>query len=241
MGMSEFARAAVRQAGAREWRGLALALFLLLTITNIVLVLYAPARGETPGTIFSLAGAARGIGLLSISVAMLRVAAASPRGRWSFDAGFFLYFALSLLALALTFAIRLAAGTPGDGALSFVGPVAELLLLAPLAPWMVAAAVDKPLARDPRPWLRDFGAWLPPLLLLSVPVALLGAAHAMSSLHLLAIGGDDGAFWPLAVADGLVSTTIVLATLALRLTAWRTLRPAAVPGYPAADPYRKET
>jgi hypothetical protein len=220
MRAGSFARAAAAQIVAPEWRGISVSLFLLLTVTNALLALHAPAPGAAPSPAFTSAGAVRAIGLFSISVALLRAATGSERKRWSTDGGFWLFLALSLVELGLEAGATWL--TPGldVSARILIAEALALLVSAPLAAWMVAAAVEKPLAIQPGPWFSRLGEWLPPLLTLLLPMVLIAFVHAFLSLQLIRLAGS-GSFWPLALADGILSTSFVLATLALRLTAYR--------------------
>ena len=219
-----FAKAALAQARAPAWRPLALLLFVLLMGTNALLASHAPPRGGRPDTVFTLAGIVRGIGLISISVALLRIAAGSLRPRWLPDGGFFLYLGISAVALALSAAAAGIAAPWPIWARVVLVECAAILLVAPFARWMVAAAVEKPLALAPAPWFRGLGEWLPPYLLVSLPLVVLACGHAYASLGLLSLVGAP-AFWPLALVDGLLSTALVLLTLALRVTAYRGVAP----------------
>lgn len=225
MGVAEFARRGLAQAAAREWRGIALALFVILTVTNIILANHAPAPGGKPDAAFGIAGAVRAIALMSISVALLRVATASPRKRWAFDAGFWLYVAISMVEFVLMAAVAsLLADTPETARLAATHLV-TVMAMVPLGAWLVAAAVEKPLAAKPAPWFGRAGAWMPPLFATMIGVVVLASLHAAASLEMLAIAGTPS-FYALALVDGLLSTLLVLVTLGLRLTAYRVIRDA---------------
>lgn len=223
MRVGAFARAVAVQIAAPDWRGLAILLFIVLAATNAVLALHKPGPGEAPGIVFAITGLVRALGLIWISVAMLRAATGSERGRWMPDAGFWLYFLLSLVAFgASAVAALLAQGLPEIGRV-FLMQLIAAVLVSPFAPWTVAAAVERPLALSPRPWFRDIGDWLPPYLLLALVVAVpLAALHAALTMRLLTVVGG-ASFWPIAIADGLLSTLVALVLLALRLTAYRSV------------------
>lgn len=219
MQVGSFAKAAATQLLAKEWRGIALSLFLLLTVTDAILLTHPPVPGAKPDAAFAAAGALRALGAVSIAVALLRVAVASPRKKWAFDGAFWLYLAISLAQAAIAYGLtRLAGGEDSFARLLIIQ--ASLLLFAPFSAWLVAAAMEQPLALAPMPWFRKIGVWLPPLLILLLPMMLVLAAHGLLTLHLKEIVGQP-AFWPLVVADGIVSTVLALALLALRLTAYR--------------------
>jgi len=222
MGVGEFARDAARQLAAPEWRRPALLLFLLLAVTQVILALSKPDPGQPPGAAFAVAGLVRGLGLIWVSVAMFRAALESPRRRWLPDGGFWLYFLLSLLALAASAAAALlATGLPGDSRIVVVQLVA-VLLIAPLTVWMVAAAVERPLALAPR--FSGISSWLPPLLLLAILVVVpLASLHAHFSLRLIEAAGQGLVFWGMALVDGVLSTFVALLTLALRVAVYRSV------------------
>lgn len=94
------------------------------------------------------------------------------------------------------------------------------LIVAPLAVWSVALAVERPLAIDPRPWLRKFTLWLPSLilwqLLIVVPLATL---HAYIDIGL--VEGMIARSMALEITDGLLSVVIVLMVLSLSMIAYR--------------------
>ncbi|HEY0150039.1 MAG TPA: hypothetical protein VGB70_13685 [Allosphingosinicella sp.] len=222
-GVGGFLRATIEQLGDRRWLGIALLFLLFLGGTNIVLALYKPVHGAKPGLVFALAGLVRAVALIAISVAALRIAIGSRRSPWMPDGAFFLYFALSLLAFAaVALGAFLGRGLP-DLQRILLTEVVGVLLLAPLSVWTVAAAVERPLALSPAPRLRNLGVWLPSFLLWAVILVLpLATAHAVASLHLVLWARQDG-FWPLAAADAAISTLLVMITLALRVTAYRSV------------------
>jgi hypothetical protein len=220
-GFGGFLRAAIAQMADRRWLGIALLFLLFLGGTNAVLALTKPAESSGPGAAFALAGLVRLVALIAISVAALRIATDSTRRPWRPDGAFFLYFGISLLAFAAVALGSLVGRELPDLQRIIVTQVVGLLLIAPLSVWAVAAAVERPLALAPR--FRALGTWLPPFLLWAVLLVLpLAIVHAGTSLHLLKWAGRDS-FWPLAAADALVSTLLVMLTLALRATAYRSV------------------
>jgi hypothetical protein len=220
-GFGAFLRASVRQVADRRWLGIALLFLIFLGGTNVVLALTKPAEGTSPGLTFALAGLVRLVAMVWISVAALRGATESPRRPWMPDGAFFLYFGISLIAFAaVALAAALARDLPELQRI-IATQVIGLLLIAPLTVWAVAAAVERPLALAPR--FRGLGTWLPPFLLWAVLLVLpLAILHAGTSLHLLKWAGRDS-FWPLAAADAVISTLLVMLTLALRVTAYRSV------------------
>jgi hypothetical protein len=220
MQVSELARHTLAQMRAPDWRSLALVLFVLLTATNAVLAIYAPEPGGKPGLEFSIAGLVRALGLFSLSVALLRIGAKSPRGRWRTDGAFFLYAGISLIGFGFAATAAWIGQDWPNWARILLVELFALILFAPFARWMVAAAVERPLALHPAPWFARLGEWLPAYLVLALPLVVLAAAHAALSLEMLRSAGNGG-FWLVAIADGLVSTLVALGGLGLRLAAYR--------------------
>lgn len=220
MGIGEFAARAVRQAGTPAWRSILLTLFVLLAVTNYVLATHAPAPGGKPDAAFGAAGAIRAIALFSISAALLRIAADSPRKRWAFDGGFWLYLAISLIEFVLTAGATIAL-KPLSEPVQIIGVHAvSVLAMVPLSVWMVAAAVEQPLAAAPGPWFQRAGEWMPPLFATMLAAVVIAALHGWLSLRLLETAGTPS-FWPLLIVDALLATLLVTVALSLRLTAWR--------------------
>jgi hypothetical protein len=221
MGGVEFLRGALRQLVDPRWLGPAILFFLFLGGTNAALALLKPAAGAKPGALFALMALVRVVALVSISVAALREAADTTRKPWRPDAGFWLCFLLLLATLvALPIGFLVSRGVPGDPGIALRELVSEVLLV-PLGPWIVAAAVERPAAWSPMPWLKRFGVWSLPLLLWSLILLVpLATAHAFLSLGMIDTAWRRG-FWPAALADALVTTLLVLLGLALRLAAYR--------------------
>ncbi|HEY0012322.1 MAG TPA: hypothetical protein VGB79_05660 [Allosphingosinicella sp.] len=198
----------------------AAALLAVLTATNIVLLLNLPAPGERAGGVAVLAGAARLAGLLVFLVPLVRILAGSRRPPWRPDGAFFLFAPFVILSLALGAALILAFGDPFDPVRIALRTAATTLILSPLAPWIVGIVAAVPLGLSPTRFLRDFRLWLPPLLiwslLLVTPVAWL---HAVIDVALLQERVEW--FWTAAVADGLLSTLLVVLTYALYAAAYR--------------------
>ena len=197
-----------------------LLLAVLLTASNIVILMNAPAEGARPGGVFAVAGAVRVIGLLVLAVAMLRMITHSPRRPFVPDAGFWLYALTFLLSIAATILVRAAAGAgetlPG---LLLTNAIAGILL-APLAAWFVGLAVERPVPWSPGSRVRALPRWLPHFLIWTLLlVTPLAALHAVIDLKLIAGAGD--AFWPLALADGPLSAAMAVIALALGAEAHR--------------------
>lgn len=198
----------------------ALLLLIVLTGSNIILLLNKPPAGEPLGLVASLAGLARVVGLLVFLVPLCRILAGSPRPPWKLDRAFFLFIPVVILSLALAAALAFAFGMSPDPLQLALRTIAATLLLAPLAPWIIGVAAAVPLGLDPRRFLRDFGRWLPQLifwsLLLAAPLAF---AHSMIDMALLE--GRVEYFWTATLADGLLSTILVIVTYTLYAAAYR--------------------
>src|SRR5688572_9165289 len=163
-----------------------LLLLVVLTASNIVLLRNLPAEGETPNLAAALAAAARIIGLLVCLVPLCRILTDSPRRPWKLDGAYFLFIPAVLLSLALGVALAFAFGMSSDPLPVALRTIATTLVITPLAPWIVGIAAAVPLGLDPRRFLRDFGRWLPQLVLWSLLlVAPLAFVHAMVDLALL--------------------------------------------------------
>jgi hypothetical protein len=198
----------------------ALLLLIVLTASNIVLLLNLPAPGERPGAAVALAGLARLVGLLVFLVPLVRIMAESSRPAWKPDGAFFLFALVVLLSLVLGVALAAAFGMPSDPLRLALRTVATTLVLTPLAPWMIGMAAAVPLGANPVRFLRGFGSWLLPLMLWSlVIVTPLAFVHALIDMALLE--GRVGWFWTVALLDGLLSAVIVVVTYALYATAYR--------------------
>jgi hypothetical protein len=198
----------------------ALLMLVLLTGTNIVILQNLPAEGAPPAKPFIAAAALRAIGLMVISVAVLRVAGGSDRPPWRLDGAFWLYQLVAPIGFVVAALVALLIGADTPLGLLF-GALATGLLLAPIAVWLAAIAIHRPLAWNPANWVRAFGRWLAPYLvwtvLLVVPMSALHAAIDRALLE----GVSEGLFWPLALFDGALSTVMALAGLALAAMAYR--------------------
>ena len=194
-------------------------LALLLTATNIVIVLNIPAPGEISAP-FIAAAIARVAGLLVLAVGILRILSASARPPWRPDAGFWLY-ALATLALILVSGLIVRfIGDRTDPAALLGSSALFALIVAPLAPWLVAMAVAKPLAWRPGPYFREWGLWLPQLVFWSLLMATpLAALHAWIDSSV--VGGVRDWFWPKMLFDGPLSVAVALLGFGLQSAAYR--------------------
>lgn len=219
-GLAAFLTAAVRSLLSPRLLLPALVLTVLLTASNIVILLNRPVAGQLPPWPFLLAAIVRVGGLLLATVAILRLLTGSPRPAWRPDGAFWLYAATLLLVIAVSAAVEAATGGGRGPAAAVLRGVLVTLATAPFAVWFTAIAVERPLAWRPAPRLRRFGRWLPPLLfwglLLTTP---LGILHASLDDWLLEGAGDW--FWPVALIDGPLSVALSMVSLGLAAQAYR--------------------
>lgn len=198
----------------------ALLLLVLLTASNIALLLTSPAPGERPDAAVLLAALVRLVGLLVFLVPLVRIMSASLRPAWKADGAFFLFSLVVILSLALAAGLAAAFGMASDPLRLALRTLAATLIVTPLAPWIVGIASAVPLGANPARFLRDFGRWLPPLMVWSVLVVTpLAFVHALVGMALLE--GRIGWFWTAALLDGLLSAVIVIVTYALYAAAYR--------------------
>ena len=198
----------------------ALLLLVVLTASNIVLLLNIPAPGERPGAAAALAALARLVGLLVFLVPLVRILTDSPRPAWKPDGAFFLFILVVIFSLALAAGLAAIFGMQSDPLRIALRTLAATFILTPLAPWVVGVAAAVPLGTNPTRFLRHFGRWLLPLLVWSLlVVAPLAFAHALVDMALLE--GRIAWFWTVALLDGLLSSVLVIVTYALYAAAYR--------------------
>jgi hypothetical protein len=217
-----FLREALAPLLARKLAVPVLLLVVLLTATNIVIVRTMPPPGATAlPPLFLVAAIMRVGGLLVLTVALMRLLADSPRSPWRPDAAFGLILLVTLVQFALSALIELAMGGLPDVLAMALAGVLFSLVVAPVAPWLMALAAEKPLALSPRPWLRDFGSWLPHVVLWSIVLlAPTGFVHTAIDRAIVA-DPDTSLFWPAMLFDGPLSALVLLLALGLNTAAYR--------------------
>jgi hypothetical protein len=221
MAFAEYFRRSLGELRGKGAIAVAAAFFIFLGGTNAALALSHPPVGDGAPVLFAVSGVVRVVALFWISVAFLRRAAGSPRRSWLPDGAFWLYFLFNLLTIAGPVAAGVLTLSLSPPARIAVMQLATVLIVVPFSPWLVAAAVERPIAWSPAPWLRRYREWLGPMALLSLlTVFPLAWLHARLSEWLIAMPGRAG-FIELALADGLVTVLLVLWSLALQLTAYR--------------------
>jgi hypothetical protein len=156
----------------------------------------------------------------ALAIAILRILNDSPRPWWSPDWSAWAYGVVVLSEVAIT-TLSDSIATPSDSLLSWLA--AELLtvaLIAPLAPWFVAIAVERPLAWRPAPYFRRSKEWLPSLLfwnfLILAPAGMLNRILAASLLF-----GPREDIWALVLLHAILGTFMLFFALALASVAYR--------------------
>jgi hypothetical protein len=198
----------------------ALLLLIVLTASNIVIILNLPQPNVLPPPAFMAAAFVRLAGLLILSSVILRVGAPSERPAWRLDGGFWLYALSIVVSLAVSAGTTVLLGEKTDPLSFATRSVISMAILAPFATWFVGMNVAKPLGWRPTRFMRDFGSWLPPLILWSLLlITPIGVLHAVIDVRLIAGVGE--LFWPLALFDGALSTVIALTGFGLNLAAYR--------------------
>jgi hypothetical protein len=175
-----------------------------------------------PPFAFIAAAFVRVAGLLLMVVAILRRINGSPRSAWSPDLGFWMFVLTFAVEAAAAAALTMIAGGPEAQLAGLLVNVAVTILVAPLAAWFVALAVERPLAWRPSRWLRARSLWLMPYLVWTLLLAIpLGALHQAIDTRL--VKGAGQAFWPLALVDGPLSLLLAIVGLGLSSEAYRRL------------------
>ena len=215
-----FAQEAFASLGTRRMLLPAVLLALGLTASNIAILYTLPTAGSPDHVPYLIAFLLLVLGLVAFAVAILRILNRSARLPWQPDSSLWLY-ALALIASVI---IGLVAGQLMGGRDSLLSGLATgalaAIVRAPLAPWFVAIAVERPLAWQPWPYLQRFPAWLPALLLWSLLIVVpLSQLHYL--LNRMLFVGMGGWFWPLALLDGALGAAIELLSLALASVAYR--------------------
>jgi hypothetical protein len=171
--------------------------------------------------LFILAAIVRVGGLLVFTVGLIRLLAASPRPVWMPDGAFWLSALATILSISASVLIDRLTGDRSDALGFVISGALFMLIVAPLAPWLMALAAEKPLAWRPGPWLRNMQAWLLQLvfwsLLLLTPLSFMHAEIDTAVLE----GRIGGWFWPAMLFDGPLSAVIALLGLGLNAAAYR--------------------
>ena len=214
--MADYLAEAARSLVDRRVLVPALVLLAAVTASNIVALRYPPVEGSQALLAFSLTLLVRVIAVFVCSVAILRLAARSARPVWTPDSGLLLYLlVLTLLSLVPTM-LKIVLGDIYALRTILVASAVDVLIVAICAPWIVAVAVEQPLAWHPAEWLRRFDRWLPHrlvwALLLITPLAVAQQLVPVS---------DSAWFWALIVAYSVIGFLALMIRLALDVAAYR--------------------
>jgi hypothetical protein len=136
----------------------------MLPAANFLILANLPTRESPDHGPYLVAFAAIVTVYTALSVAILRTLNASSRPAWKPDrsAGAYGLFVLGSIAIGL-FADWLIA--PSTILSALANKILSALVIVPIAPWIVAVAVQRPLAWRPAPWVQRQRSWLPALFL----------------------------------------------------------------------------
>jgi hypothetical protein len=188
--------------------------------TNILILSNLPTQANPDHAPYVGAFVASLVGHAALALAMLRILNGSPRPAWRPDSSAWAYG----LALLGTVAVGLFAdwiiGPPSAILPAIAAGIVFSAMIVPLSPWLVAIAVERPLAWRPAPWFGRLRAWLPALLLWNF--LILVPANALYRIGFgawLDKGGQDE--WLFYIVDGLVTAARISFALALASVAYR--------------------
>jgi hypothetical protein len=220
---SDLAAQTLEELRAPHWRRLAIFWFALVFVADVT---YALSHPPGPEGIAGLIALATSCFLLSLWMAasLLRRASASPRAPWRTDGSLLLYIALHAGIAAVEW---LWAPLFEDWSMYgtiLISAALPLLFALPLAPWLVAVAVERPLAVSPWPFLSQADAWFPPLLMLTMILILpLALAQIWTYTALFGPGRDAVQF---ALVNSALATLSAMLSLALALVTYRSVAQA---------------
>src|SRR4051812_18282874 len=192
---------------------------LLLPAANLLILSNLPTRDNPDHGPYLAAFAAIVIVYAALSIAILRILNGSPRPAWSPDGSAWTY-GLAVLG-------SIAVGELADWIIypatilsSLANQIVSTVIFVPLAPWLVAIAVQRPLAWRPAPWFRRPGAWLPALLLWNFLILVpADAFYRIGFGAWVERGGKDD--WRFFVFDGAATAIRIFLALALASEAYR--------------------
>ncbi len=197
-------------------------LAVLIAVGKIVALSNLPTKPDSDHLPYLLTILVGMLASLAFMAAILRILNRSARPPWQPDSSLWLYGMAFIGTIMLDLMADLVLGNPRDFLGALAATALSTAIRAPLAAWFVAIAVERELAVRPGPWLRDFGAWLPPLLLWGFLIVVpLSQLQLMLNMKYLAAG--KAWFWPAALIDGPLATATGLVALALASTAYRRL------------------
>jgi hypothetical protein len=194
-----------------------LLVFLVSAGSNLALSAARPSAGFPLALLAILLG--ENLLVTWIAAATLRRQAGSPRPAWRPDGALLLFavlqVALAVAAWLLGLMIHTTWALPAVALQTAFG----LLLMVPVLPWLVAVAVERPLAASPKRFLRAADLWLLPLLLLAAVILLpLEIVQGLATTALFSLHAGIVTLGLLAAA---VTAANFVASLALALAAYR--------------------
>jgi hypothetical protein len=197
--------------------------FALAFLAEMSIAINHPPRPPGAVILYSLIGIAFLL-LGWTTAAALRRASASARRPWRVDASLLLYLALQAAISAAGWPLLPLIHDESPFAASLLSAALPVVLAAPLAPWLVAIAVERPLAVSPWRFLGRANGWLPPLLVLTLVLLLpVELAEIWVSIAVLALSGDAAAF---ALVYGVLVALSGMIGLAMGLVAYRSVAEA---------------
>jgi len=191
----------------------------LLPATNLLILSNLPTRENPDHGPYLAAIAALVIVHTALAVAILRILNGSPRPAWSPDWSAWTYGLAVLGGLAVgLFADWII--NPSSIMSALANEIVGTVIITPLAPWLVAIAVERPLAWRAAPRLRRPRSWLPALLLWNFLILVpADALYRIGFGAWLERGGKDD--WRFFVLDGIAIVVRILPALALASVAYR--------------------
>lgn len=216
----DFVKEAFASLGTRRILVPALLLILFQSVCNVLMLATLPTASHPDHSRYIATLLLLALGLTACSIALLRILNASPRPPWQPDASLWLFGLVIIANLLISITADLVVGGRRDLLAGLASGALSIIASAPFAPWLIAIAVERPLALRPQAHMRRFAAWLPALLLWDLLIVLpLGQLVTMLDEKLLA--GANGWFWPIAVLYGLLAAAIGLVSCALASVAYR--------------------
>ena len=155
----------------------------------------------------------------ALFIAILRILNRSPRPAWSPDWSAWAYG----LVVLCTMAVGLFSDwiiDPSTILSALANEVVSTVIVVPVSPWLVAIAVERPLAWRPGPWFRRLRTWLPALLLWNFLILVpADALYRIGFEAWLDAGGQDD--WRFFVFNGVATAPRIFLALALASVAYR--------------------
>jgi hypothetical protein len=216
----ELAARTLEELRAPQWRRIAILWFALVFAADVIYAASHPPGPEAVAGLIALA--ASGLLLaLWMAAALLRRSSASPRSPWRIDGALLLYAALHAGIAAVEWSVGPFIADWSSFWSILASAALPLLLTLPLAPWLVAVAVERPLAVSPSRFLQQADTWFPPLLVLTLVLVLplhLGQIWTYTALF----GSGRGAVM-FGLLNSALATLSAMLSLSLALTAYRSV------------------